>query len=129
MFRAFVWVLTLLNVALITSFSFFAQPTELVVHLGPEWQLAVYLSWLAGNAFAFVVLFTKAYQVGEGAISFLGISVNGSVALIIITTFCILVSDANPNVIFVFTYRVILGATTFGQLMTNLYCFEKEPAH
>lgn len=125
MFRLLIWVLVVLNTVLISSFSFLQQPINNIVHIGPEWQLAAYLLWLSFNSLMFLVLIAKADMVGEGAITFASLSFTGTVALVLITLLCIFVANARPNDLFIIWFQIILGVTTFGQFVTNLYCFDK----
>ncbi|MEN9920323.1 MAG: hypothetical protein RL538_216 [Candidatus Parcubacteria bacterium] len=128
MFRSLVWLIAMINIVVINLFLFFTGPLAILTSFQPEYQLSAYLVWLVFNALIFLVLFAKADMVGEGAISFIGISFNGTFALTVITGFIMLIADAYVADIFVAPFCIILGITTFGQLMTNAYCLEKRPA-
>jgi hypothetical protein len=126
MFRNFVWLLAAINTVLIGSFFFFAPPLELITTFQVKSQLSIYLIWLAFNSAMFCVLIAKADMVGEGAVSFLGFSVNGTIALAVITgLYMFLAKEAIISHIFIVAYTTVLAITLFGQLMTNAYCFDK----
>ncbi|MBP6924743.1 MAG: hypothetical protein KBC62_02515 [Candidatus Pacebacteria bacterium] len=125
MFRILVWPLVILNIAIICSLSFYIPPLKVIPNIDPETQLIFYLLWLVFSLAVSLVLYAKADVVGEGANLFIDLSFYGTVALVLVTALCIFVANASDVTAFTASYGFILGVTTFGLIMTDLYCFDE----